>query len=251
VDDTPGVPSHRDLPGATAQGAGEGRWPPAGAARTVLMSICICTRNRAASLARTLETIAVCHPPSAGWEIVVVDNGSSDDTQVTLAAFQDRLTLKTAVDARPGSSNARNTALQTAAGEYLVWIDDDTMPKMDWLAAYEAAFRVFPEVDLFGGHIIPVFMEPVTPWFRDVAALLFMSLASRGFGPEPVEFDPAVERIPYGANYAARAAVQRRFPIDPAIGPGTASSGEVTTCFRHMLAAGHGGRPCQAVSSGT
>ena len=206
-----------------------------------MISVCLCTRNRANSLARTLDALKACRPPSQAWELVIVDNGSTDATPTIIARYQDQLPVRAVTEPKRGVSNARNAGVRAARGEYLIWTDDDVIPCPDWLILYEAAFLRSPDIDLFGGRIVPVLQEPAPAWFRDTAPLLFMPLAARDFGPEPVDFDPAVERIPYGANFAVRAAVLQRFPFDPIYGPGGPYSGDETTVFCAMIAAGHRG----------
>lgn len=205
------------------------------------ISVCICTRNRAASLAVTLAALERCARPNGAWELLIVDNGSTDDTASVVRSFADRLPVRLLHEPLPGASNARNIAVREARGTYLVWTDDDTVPAPDWLVAYERAFAAFPDAVLFGGRILPVLQPPVTGWFEAACPLLDLPLARRDFSDLPVALDAQAGRIPYGANFAIRAAVQRLYRFDPALGPGAPYFGEETTLFETMLRAGHTG----------
>src|SRR5215213_3679943 len=90
-------------------------------------TVAICTWNRAALLPEVLGRLARARPPAGGWELLVVNNNSTDDTERVLDAFAGRLPLRRAFEQRQGLSHARNTAVKEATGEYLVWTDDDAL----------------------------------------------------------------------------------------------------------------------------
>lgn len=204
------------------------------------ITVAICTRNRAPSLARTLESFIDVDPPTCSWELLVVDNGSSDDTGKVISSFTNRLPVRGVVEPTPGLSNARNRAVTEAQGDYMVWTDDDVLVDRRWLVAYEEAFARWPDAALFGGRILPVLEEPCVPWFRDNVELLAGVLALRDFGNEPLPLQAAGYRVPYGANFAVRTREQRRFLYDPELGvaPGRRRLGEETAVFIAMLQGG-------------
>ncbi len=206
-------------------------------------SVVICTRNRAASLARTLESLcAMQRPDGWAWEVVVVDNGSTDATADVLAQFAGRLPLVAAAEPRRGLSNARNRGIAAARGRYLVWTDDDVLVDPGWLAAYADAAQRWPAAALFGGRVVPVLEEPVAAWFAASTGELAHLLAARDFGPAPCPL--GADCKPFGANYVVRAAEQRRFPYDPALGAGAGRHGrmgEETAVIDAILAAGGSG----------
>jgi glycosyltransferase involved in cell wall biosynthesis len=204
-------------------------------------SVMICTRNRAASLARTLASIkAADRPAGFMWELVVVDNGSTDHTAAVLADFSSRLPLAPTTEPNPGLSNARNHAVSAARGRHLIWTDDDVVVEPGWLAAYAEAFRRWPDVAIFGGKILPVLEEPVAPWFAACLDDLALLCARRDFGDEPLPLTSEDDRVPFGANCVIRAAEQAKFPFDPDLGvaPGRSRGGEETTVLHAMLAEG-------------
>ena len=171
------------------------------------VSVIVCTRNRASSLKRTLQSLAdLSVPAGLCWEMIVVDNNSTDDTPDVIAGFSGVLPLVAAFEARDGLSNARNRGVQAAAGTYMVWTDDDVVVDRQWLAAYVEAFRRWPEAAVFGGKIIPVYEEPSPAWARDAHDELAPLMACRDFGDASLPLSLATDLIPFGASFAVRAA---------------------------------------------
>jgi hypothetical protein len=208
-----------------------------------VLTVAVCTWNRATLLARTLAALTRLRIPAGlDWELVVVDNGSSDDTAAVVAGFADRLPVRRLLEPRTGLSHARNAAVAAARGETIVWTDDDVLVEPEWLAAYAAALARWPDADVFGGPILPHFDEPPPTWLQRGLPQVANAYALLDLGPEPVLFDE--RRLPFGANYAIRTAAQRRVPYSPELGRvGTAlRSGEETMVVRALLAAGACGR---------
>jgi glycosyltransferase involved in cell wall biosynthesis len=188
----------------------------------MLITVAICTLNRAASLARTLESLAAMQVPGAiDWELVVVNNGCTDATDEVVGAFAGRLPLRRAFEGQRGHSPARNRAVDAARGDYLVWTDDDVVVDCGWLAAYDEAFRRWPEAAVFGGPITPRFEPPTPKWVVEGRELIGAAFAERDFGDavRPLGIDG--NRIPYGPNFALRAREQRSFRYDPELGHAT------------------------------
>ena len=208
----------------------------------MLITVAICTRNRAAGLSRTLQSLERMRPVDCAWELLIVDNGSTDGTQDVVKQFETRLPIWAVLEPRPGLAIARNTAVACARGAYMACTDDDVIVAADWLGAYVAAFARWPDAALFGGRIIPVLEAPVTPWFPDAMPHLGFPLAARNLSDASIALKPDGDTIPFGANYAVRTEVQRLFPFDPELGAGKLHFGEETTCFMAILTAGHEGR---------
>jgi glycosyltransferase involved in cell wall biosynthesis len=179
-------------------------------------------------------------PSGLAWQVVVVDNGSSDDTRQVVESFAPALPVRWVFEAEPGLSNARNRGVQEAAGEYLVWTDDDVVVHPQWLAAYLQAFEDFADCAVFGGKVTPVLEAPTPPWFSDNRELLGFLIAERDFGEAPTPLDADQHRLPFGANFAIRSLEQRRHRYDPelGVGPGKHRSGEETQLIRAILADG-------------
>lgn len=206
----------------------------------MLITVAICTRNRATSIAATLESLVACARPSAPWEVVVVDNGSTDDTAQIVAGFQSRLPLRRIDELTPGLSRARNTAVRDARGDYIVWTDDDVLVDTNWLSAYADAFARWPNDAVFGGPIMPRFEGNPPEWLPRVAHLVGGAYAARDLGPSPISLAIDGDRLPYGANFAVRAREQRDHLYDERVGRGAARSalGEESLAIEAVLRAG-------------
>ena len=112
----------------------------------MFITIAICTFNRAESLRRTLDSLVAMRIPSdLTWEIVVVNNNSTDHTDYVINEYLERLPLRPESEPQPELSNARNRAIDAAKGDYIVWTDDDVVVDAGWLTAYVEAFRRWPE----------------------------------------------------------------------------------------------------------
>ena len=206
------------------------------------VTVVICTWNRAASLARTLEILcAVRVPAGLEWECVVVNNNSSDHTDEVLASFCHRLPLRRLFEPMPGLSHARNHAAREAGGDLVLWTDDDIRIDREWMAAYVDAARRWPEASYFGGIIKPLFpLEP--PPFVSAHRKIFQGLlGSRDFGP--VERPFPEQEGPYGGNMAVRRAVLENWSFDPRLGHHHAEriTGEETAFFNQLRRHGHQG----------
>jgi hypothetical protein len=206
------------------------------------VTIAICTWNRCQSLDRTLETVRRLEvPASLDWELVVVDNGSTDATQEVIRRHAEVLPIRSFVEPVRGVANARNCAVRHARAEWMVWTDDDTVVEPGWLVAYLAAFREHPDAGFFGGAIIPDFEIDPPRWVVEAMPRLFGVLAVRQFGDEPLVFESG--DLPYGANFAARTELLRKHPFDPRIGRHGEGllSGEESMVLEAILAEGHPG----------
>ncbi len=182
-------------------------------------------------------------PAGLEWELLVVDNGSLDDTPGTIARFAGQLPIARIWEPNAGLSRARNAGVAAARGRYIVWTDDDVLVSHQWLAAFVEAFAAHPEAAIFAGRITPVLEPPTPEWFRKAVPDLHYLLAARDFGDIAVPLSAADERLPFGASFAVRMAEQRHFLYDPDLGvaPGRRRGGEEVGVALAILAAGHSG----------
>lgn len=207
------------------------------------ITVAICTWNRCALLKETLEQVArLTIPRDVEWELVVVNNNSTDKTRQVLATFASRLPLRTFLEAEPGLSNARNRAVHEATGDYILWTDDDVLVDEQWMAAYCDAFVRWPKAGVFGGNIEPWFTGDPPQWLLCTWRRVASAYASRDLGDQSVTLSETV--LPFGANFAVRIEEQRRFLYDPHLGvrPDSIIGGEETTVIKSMLADGVAGR---------
>jgi glycosyltransferase involved in cell wall biosynthesis len=185
----------------------------------MFITVAICTFNRAESLRRTLDSLAAMQVPSdLVWELVIVNNNSVDHTDEVIGEYCDRLPVRREFESRPGLSNARNRAIDTAKGEYILWTDDDVVVDPGWLRAYVEAFRRWPEAAIFGGRIIPRLEPPVPRWVAESVSALAGPYAFRDCGDHVQPLSVTEDRFPYGANWAVRSKEQRAARYDPNLG---------------------------------
>lgn len=132
-----------------------------------LFSVIIGTHNRAALLEVALETL--CHQSlaPAAYEVIVVDNGSTDETASVVAAFRQRLpNLRYCFEAVPGISVARNHGWRVAQGHYVAFTDDDSRLPAEWLATAQQISQMHAPA-AFGGPYFACYEGAKPAWFKD------------------------------------------------------------------------------------
>lgn len=114
--------------------------------RPIQLSVVIACYNAGATLAEQLEALAA-QPCPVSWELILADNGSTDDSLVVARRFADRLPLRI-LDAagRRGAAHARNAGAYEAAGEWIAFCDADDIVGPTWLDAVCTAMRREPFV---------------------------------------------------------------------------------------------------------
>lgn len=118
------------------------------------VSIVLCTWNNCERLSVTLDTIASLKiPPSVVWELVIVNNNSTDNTPAIISSFSDKLPINYILEPKQGLSHARNAGLMAATGKLLIFTDDDVKPCTDWLGVFWHAYQLNPEDSFWGGPI--------------------------------------------------------------------------------------------------
>ncbi len=204
------------------------------------VTVAICTWNRCALLEQTLEQMTQLQAPAGfTWELLVVNNNCTDDTDGVIARFAGRLPVRRLVEPVPGLSNARNRAVREAQGEYLIWTDDDVLVEPDWLAEYVRGFERHPEGTVFGGPVSPWFPNTPPSWLTEAWPRVFAAYACINHGDD--EFQLTHRKLPFGASMAMRMDHQKMFSYDPERGvkPGSRMGGEEIDVVRRSLE--HGG----------
>jgi GT2 family glycosyltransferase len=177
-------------------------------------SILLATRNRRASLDRTLESLAAQVAPGIEWEVLVADNGSTDDTVSALARWSERLPLRWAVEPMAGKNRALNRVLGDTRGRLLLFTDDDVVLAPGWIAAHAAAAARWPDHDIFAGVIRPLFPAVAPSWaVREPFHSILFAAYEHGATEQPTD------HLPFGPNYAVRAPLLLSAGFDAAVGP--------------------------------
>jgi glycosyltransferase involved in cell wall biosynthesis len=169
------------------------------------ITVVLCTYNRAYSLATTLASIAaMTMSESFEWEVLVVDNNSSDRTRRVCEEFCRRYPdhFRYLFEPQQGLSNARNAGIRNAQGEIIAFTDDDVIVETTWLQSLTAELHDGQWAGA-GGRILPqgTFLRP--KWLSEEALRMggVLPLFDLGATPGPLT------RPPYGANMAYKKAI--------------------------------------------
>jgi glycosyltransferase involved in cell wall biosynthesis len=208
----------------------------------MLITIAICTWNRARLLDQTLSQMQGLRvPPSVEWELIVVNNNCTDDTDEVLQRQAQHLPLRRLHEPKQGHTHARNCAVAATRGELLIWTDDDVLLEPDWLAHYADAAAQWPNASFFGGPVDPYFAVEPPRWIRQNLASLRDTWAL-------IDGEPSVRPLRpgehfHGANMAFRTKVMREFPFDTELGRSgnMLLSGDDTDMIWRLQKAGHKG----------
>lgn len=203
------------------------------------LSVLIATRSRADSLERTLRSMAVAAQDApVTWELVVVDNGSTDRTSAVLHEWSERLPLRVVDVPEPGQNRARNRALAQLRGRTTVLTDDDVVVAPDWLREWKQGIDRWPDDAIFAGRIAPRFPPDCPSWVSS-ERFPFRAQCFAEFRPRQAE--GAYPRTPFGPNFAIRTALLQRHPFRADLGPaaGSYAMGGETELTLRLKAQGH------------
>ncbi|HYV35953.1 MAG TPA: glycosyltransferase [Gemmataceae bacterium] len=180
-------------------------------------TVAVCTWNRASLLDQTLTAMRRLHIPEGfDWELLVVNNNCTDDTDAVIAKHSAALPIKRLFEPVSGQSNARNCAIQHAAGDWIVWTDDDVLVDADWLGAFAQTAARFPKAVAIGGRVEPWFPSEPDPDLLTAFHVLRIGYCGVDHGLEERPLN-AGELIA-GANMAYDANFARGVLFDPRFG---------------------------------
>ena len=135
------------------------------------ISVAVCTYNRAELLRGALQSLVEQSLDKALYEVLVVDNASTDHTSDVVRLFQcanPELEIILVSEARQGLGYARNTGFNNSKGAYVAFMDDDTRSDKNWLKlALDCFEHVRPTPWSVGGPVFPFYDSPKPAWFKD------------------------------------------------------------------------------------
>ncbi len=203
------------------------------------ISVLIATYNRAKILRETLEAMTNLVSPPGGWELIVIDNNSTDHTKSVCSEFAEALPIRYVFERQQGKNYALNTGFELARGDLLVFTDDDVTPDSRWLLEHVGASKKWQPYTIFLGSITCSWPDDTPDLIRRrvVQWLDFTSSpVAQKKGPLPSGHCGA------GANFAVRRSIiDEGFRYDPRVGPcGTGRiAGSETELQRRLFKAGH------------
>jgi glucosyl-dolichyl phosphate glucuronosyltransferase len=163
---------------------------------TKRVTVAVITYNRARQLRQALSGLVRQDYPSDRWELLVIDNNSTDETRDVIASFATSMpTPRRIAEMRQGLDFGRNRAIEEAKGDLIVLVDDDVLVEPDWLSQLVAPFssESAHKIGVVGGEVVPVFPDGLPAWQAGAHRPL-------GFRTDPGPLPP--HQAPMGANFA-------------------------------------------------
>ncbi|MCB1875324.1 MAG: glycosyltransferase family 2 protein [Chromatiales bacterium] len=164
------------------------------------ITIIICTYNRVGNLASCIGALGQQQDvDSLAWEVLVIDNNSSDGTgeEVARLAQGFRVPVRCVRETEQGLNYARNRGALEATGHYCAYIDDDILVSPGWLHALYHALQD-NQAAAAGGRIL---LDPDLDIPKWIKPEMYGFLGHQDFGDESFEMDGS-ERYPFGGNMA-------------------------------------------------
>lgn len=133
----------------------------------MLISVIICTYNRAALLQTAIQSVCEQSLDQSQYEVLIIDNHSTDTTRLVVEAFFERWpNVRYFFEATQGLAYARNRGWQEAKGEYVAYLDDDGKAPPAWLQVAQQIIEQQAPLE-FGGPFLAYYTTPKPSWWRD------------------------------------------------------------------------------------
>lgn len=171
----------------------------------VEITVAICTYNGATRLPKVLELLrSQSLTEHIAWEILVVDNNSTDNTAVVVKEYQSNWSkaypIRYYFEARQGLAFARRKAIQEAKGSLVGFLDDDNFPASNWVSAAYQFGQLHPKAGAYGSRIYGDYEVEPPANFDKIAC--FLAIIDRGDQPIQYELRPGL--LPAGAGLVIR-----------------------------------------------
>ncbi|MCT4582250.1 MAG: glycosyltransferase family 2 protein [Flavobacteriales bacterium] len=165
-----------------------------------MISIIISTYNREQYISQCLESIAAQQGDQSSWELIIVNNNSTDSTDTLIKEFimkyQKVINVSYYKEHQQGLSFARNKGIEEAKGDFLVFIDDDAFLVPNYIEELQKALEVYKgELIAFGGKITPYLESDLPEW---MSSYLMPLMSVLDMGNSVIEFKQ--NKFPIGAN---------------------------------------------------
>ena len=147
------------------------------------LSIIICTYNRDKYIYNVLKSIAGNDFSPKKFEIILVNNNSTDNTEVECKRFQSdfpQTEFHYFIEKNQGLSYARNKGIKEATGDILIYVDDDATVNKEYLQTYYSFFEQQPSAMAAGGPVIPVYETQEPKWISHFTLRLITGYLYKG-----------------------------------------------------------------------
>lgn len=176
------------------------------------LSAIICTYNRDKYLYNALKSIAEQNYPICNYEIILINNNSTDNTEEVCSQFQKdypNITFKYYLETNQGLSYARNRGVQESTGDVLIFIDDDATVFDNYFKNIELFFNNHPDILACGGPIVPIYEDGQPSWISHFTNQLIGGALHEGKNLKPFKNG----RYPGGGNSALRKTVFEKYGL--------------------------------------
>ncbi len=165
------------------------------------ISAIICTHNRDNYLGAAIDSL-LSQDFAQGFEVVVIDNGSKDNTKQVVEKRLDNPLLQYIYEPVLGLSVARNTGAKAANSEILAYLDDDAVASEGWLQVLYAAYQSNSKLAIAGGKVTLLWPDKINPP-RWLSPGLAGNLGAYDLGDRVVKIEKPGD-TPRGLNYSIR-----------------------------------------------
>ncbi|MDZ8028730.1 MAG: hormogonium polysaccharide biosynthesis glycosyltransferase HpsE [Nostoc sp. SerVER01] len=199
-------------------------------------SVAIPTYNGESRLPELLERLKKqLHTENLFWEIIVVDNNSTDNTAKIVQAYQKNwqcpYPLKYCFETKQGAAYARKKAVAEAKGKLIGFLDDDNYPISNWVAAAFSFAEKYPKAGAYGSQIHPDWEVEPPENFQRIAP--FIAITERG--NLPLLYEPKNRLLPPSAGLVIRKQAWLESVPDKSILTGRAKGNMLTSEDLEML----------------
>ena len=167
-------------------------------------TVAICTYNGDKRLPQVLDCLKLQSDTEFAWEVLVIDNNSTDDTANVVATYQSSWNSTTPLryffEPEQGAAFARQRAIKEALAPLVGFLDDDNLPDPNWVAAAYSFGREHPLAGAYGSRISGEFAGETPPNFERIQP--FFALTERG--AQPRRYNSWKKVLPPGAGLVVR-----------------------------------------------
>lgn len=200
-----------------------------------IISVVLCTYNNADSLSISLNQLISQREADGKIEIIVVNNNASDHTADVCNAIapSSKFPFHYMFEARQGLSHARNTGVEKATGQYVLFTDDDAELPNDWAAQYLKTIES-KKADCLYSSIAVIWDQPRPWWYLDAYKSCFVEL---NYGLDILEITDIHHEF-FGKNFCVKKdLIIQQGGFDPALGRNGSKliAGEETLLYRSLI----------------